>query len=96
MGWQGQIGDCWFISALAAAVHADANLIKNRVVAVALTLTCCVVLKSICAQSCPELGYYVFSFFKNDKWVEVLVDDRLLVVEPPGRSLPPFYCITFH
>ena len=28
----------------------------------------------------PELGYYVVCFWKEDQWVQVLVDDRLLVL----------------
>ena len=28
----------------------------------------------------PELGFYVMSFFKHGKWVEVMIDDRLMVL----------------
>merc|ERR1712086_707980 len=34
----------------------------------------------------PTLGYYVLSFFKHGKWVEVMVDDKLLVLGGKWRG----------
>jgi len=59
---QGEVGNCWFISAMSVVVATDPEIIKQRFVA-----------------SYPELGCFVLNFFKFGNWIEVIVDDRLLV-----------------
>eukprot|EP00658_Telonema_sp_P-2_P074634 TRINITY_DN6390_c0_g1_i1.p1 TRINITY_DN6390_c0_g1~~TRINITY_DN6390_c0_g1_i1.p1 ORF type:complete len:849 (-),score=150.64 TRINITY_DN6390_c0_g1_i1:322-2868(-) len=41
----------------------------------------------------PELGYYVFSFLKEEQWKQVIVDDRILTMQlphDPTRVFPVF------
>merc|ERR1712088_1172735 len=60
---QGEIGDCWFLAALANL--ADDDDAFNRVVPSG---------QSFGSGYC---GMFRFRFFRFGKWVEVVVDDRL-------------------
>ncbi|KAH3732266.1 CL-2 protein [Pelomyxa schiedti] len=56
---QGDLGDCWFLGALATIANRP-DLIKQLIV---------------CEH--PEMGFYIFRFFKEGAWRLVYIDDRL-------------------
>lgn len=68
---QGQLGDCWFLSAL-AVLGADDNLLES-----------CFWKRS----AFQEYGLYVLRFFKDCSVMYVIVDDRLPVKAKDGRLI---------
>eukprot|EP01033_Poteriospumella_lacustris_P005213 gene5213-3723_t len=68
---QGQLGDCWFLSAL-AVLGADDNLLEN-----------CFWRR----EEFREYGLYVLRFFKDCSLFFVLIDDRLPVKDKDGRLI---------
>lgn len=93
---QGTLGDCWFIGALSVIATRDEllrggsqgmtlskNMIIDKQIASALS-------KGVYAPIFHRFrlrGLYVIKFFKNFKWVYVLVDDRLPVNKETGRPV---------
>lgn len=73
---QGQIGDCFFIGAIAATAAAAEELGELDPI------------KRMFAASDPKWGVYGVVFFKNGNWEWVIVDD-LIAVDPQSK-LPLF------
>ncbi|KAJ7589467.1 cysteine proteinase [Mycena floridula] len=66
---QGNIGDCWFISALAVVATASGLVEK------------------FCVARDEVVGVYGFIFFRDGKWVNVIIDDMLYTQIPKWDEL---------
>ncbi|TFK38213.1 hypothetical protein BDQ12DRAFT_735790 [Crucibulum laeve] len=66
---QGQLGDCWFLSAL-ATISTAPGLVEK-----------------FCVARDEQVGVYGFIFFKDDHWVNVVVDDLLFTRTPKYEEL---------
>ncbi|SJL03409.1 uncharacterized protein ARMOST_06763 [Armillaria ostoyae] len=66
---QGAIGDCWFVSAL-AAVCTSQGLVEK-----------------FCVARDEKVGVYGFIFFRDTKWVDVVIDDLVFTSIPKFEEL---------
>ncbi|KAK0203050.1 hypothetical protein DFS33DRAFT_1489094 [Desarmillaria ectypa] len=67
--FQGAIGDCWFVSAL-ATVCTPPGLVER-----------------FCVARDEKVGVYGFIFFRDNKWVDVVIDDLLYTSIPKFEEL---------
>lgn len=98
---QGQLGDCWLISAMSVLVTRDELLMGGKK---GITLSSDMIVdKDICDKVSKgvyppifhkfrNVGLYVLRFFKNFKWLYVIIDDRIPVHfdEKLGKQVPVF------
>ncbi|TFK38216.1 hypothetical protein BDQ12DRAFT_684185 [Crucibulum laeve] len=66
---QGNLGDCWFLSALATVSTAQGLVEK------------------FCVERDEKVGIYGFIFFRDNAWVNIIVDDLLYTRVPKYEEL---------
>ncbi|KAJ3515588.1 hypothetical protein NLJ89_g1665 [Agrocybe chaxingu] len=66
---QGNLGDCWFLSALST------------------TSTVPSLLEKCCVARDEKVGVYGFIFFRDNRWVNVIIDDQLFCSLPKFEEL---------
>lgn len=83
----GQLGDCWFLSAV-AAVSTREGLIEKLCVAVSTLLFNYHGSSShVPLQRDEKVGIYGFIFCADGDWRDVIVDDQLFITAPRWESL---------
>ncbi|KAG5333109.1 hypothetical protein C0989_006285, partial [Termitomyces sp. Mn162] len=75
---QGKLGDCWFLSAL-ATMSTNKDLVEQFCVEPKLI--------SFSLQRDEEVGVYGFVFFRDAKWLAVIIDDFLYTSVPTFDEL---------
>ncbi|KAJ7853681.1 hypothetical protein B0H14DRAFT_2757997 [Mycena olivaceomarginata] len=75
---QGQLGDCWFLSAL-STMTTSKGLVEK-----------------FCVARDENIGIYGFIFFKDDRWVHVIIDDLLYTNIPKFEELHPTFKNFYH
>ena len=71
---QGDVGDCWFLSALSALCCMEAEELGNLV-------------ERICVKRDEAVGVYGFVFFRDGEWRSEIVDDKLYLRLPDYNEM---------
>ncbi|KAJ3573576.1 hypothetical protein NP233_g2348 [Leucocoprinus birnbaumii] len=81
---QGDLGDCWFLSALSNLSAPCSASTRNNLI------------EQTCVARDENVGVYGFAFFKNGAWVTVIIDDLLFCKTPKFEELRPDEKDLFH
>jgi Calpain family cysteine protease len=71
---QGDVGDCWFISALSALCCMEAEELGNLV-------------QRVCVKRDEAAGVYGFVFYRDGEWRSEIVDDKLYLTAPDYEDM---------
>jgi hypothetical protein len=93
---QGDLGDCWFISALGVCAARDALLMGGReglipdpdmIVDKEIAMLMCNGIYAPIFHKFRTRGLYILRYFKNMEWIYVMIDDRLPIDKNKNKTI---------
>jgi hypothetical protein len=93
---QGDLGDCWFISALGVCAKRDAIIMGGRdglipdpdmIIDKEIAMLMCNGVYPPIFHKFRTRGLYVLRFFKNMEWIYVMIDDRLPIDKKKNKTI---------